>query len=124
MKRIILLTCAVAAVMMSTVVRSQNAGAPSEPLLKTPTPTAISAPAAIVDPAVPVPAVTDAAPAKKPAVGTFLPRTNRLIRISLSLVARARSAGFQPIASSAARTFRAMFVLACSSVITFDMPPI
>jgi type II secretory pathway component GspD/PulD (secretin) len=68
MKRIILLTCAVAAVMMSTVVRSQNAGAPSEPLLKTPTPTAISAPAAIVDPAVPVPAVTDAAPAKKPAV--------------------------------------------------------
>jgi type II secretory pathway component GspD/PulD (secretin) len=68
MKRIILLTCAVAAVMMSTVVRSQNAGAPSEPLLKKPTPTAISAPAAIVDPAAPVPAVTDAAPAKKPAV--------------------------------------------------------
>jgi type II secretory pathway component GspD/PulD (secretin) len=68
MKRIILLTCAVAAVMMSTVVRSQNAGAPSEPLLKNPTPTAISAPAAIVDPAAPVPAVTDAAPAKKPAV--------------------------------------------------------
>jgi type II secretory pathway component GspD/PulD (secretin) len=54
--------------MMSTVVRSQNAGAPSEPLLKKPTPTAISAPAAIVDPAAPVPAVTDAAPAKKPAV--------------------------------------------------------
>jgi type II secretory pathway component GspD/PulD (secretin) len=68
MKRIILLTCAVAAVMMSTVVRSQNAGAPSEPLLKNPTPTAISPPAAIVDPAAPVPAVTDAAPAKKPAV--------------------------------------------------------
>jgi type II secretory pathway component GspD/PulD (secretin) len=68
MKRIILLTCAVAAVMMSTVVRSQNAGAPSEPLLKKPTPTAISAPAALVDPAAPVPAVTDAAPAKKPAI--------------------------------------------------------
>jgi type II secretory pathway component GspD/PulD (secretin) len=67
MKRIILLTCAVAAVMTSTTVRSQNAGAPSEPLLKNPTPPAISAPAAIVDPAAPVPAVTDAAPAKKPA---------------------------------------------------------
>ncbi len=68
MKRINLLTCAVAAVMMSTVVHSQNAGAPSEPLLKKPTPTAISAPAALVDPAAPVSAVTDAAPAKKPAV--------------------------------------------------------
>jgi type II secretory pathway component GspD/PulD (secretin) len=101
MKRLLLLACAVAAVMVSTAVRSQNEGAPIEPLLKDLAPAAIPAPAAIAEPAAPVadphapalpaapapavkeaapalpvapaPAVTEVVPAVKPAVPAVKP---------------------------------------------------
>jgi type II secretory pathway component GspD/PulD (secretin) len=101
MKRLLLLACAVAAVMVSTAVRSQNEGAPIEPLLKDLAPAATPAPAAIAEPAAPVadphapalpaapapavkeaapalpvapaPAVTEVVPAVKPAVPAVKP---------------------------------------------------
>ncbi|MBM4163345.1 MAG: hypothetical protein FJ222_02740 [Lentisphaerae bacterium] len=120
MKRLLLLACAVAAVMVSTAVRSQNEGAPIEPLLKDLAPPVTPAPAAIADPATPVadphatalpaapapavketdpelpaapaPAVQEAAPALPPAPAVKAPAPAPAVKPAAPAVAKAAPA--------------------------------